>query len=34
MEVLRLPMALKKISLKNEVPFYISEYYQYNRGLG
>ena len=33
LEVLKQPLALKKISLKKEIPFYISEYYQYKRSL-
>jgi len=33
LEILRVPLALKKISFKYEVPFFISEYYQYSQAL-
>jgi hypothetical protein len=33
LEILRVPLALKKISRKHKVSFPISEYYQYNQSL-
>lgn len=33
LEILRVPLSLKKFSKRYEVPFPISEYYQYKKGL-
>jgi hypothetical protein len=34
LEILRVPLALKKISRKHKISFPINEYYQYKQSLG